>query len=75
MTNKYIPPVVIGGVGGSGTRLIAECVKKLGFFIGNDLNDAFDNLWFTLLFKRREILSLSDAEFNQLVDILVKGMI
>jgi hypothetical protein len=45
-------PVAIGGVGGSGTRVVAEILKLLGFYIGNDLNSANDNLWFTLLFKR-----------------------
>lgn len=37
-------PVVIGGVGGSGTRVVAEIVESLGFFIGDDLNHARDNM-------------------------------
>lgn len=45
-------PVVVGGVGGSGTRVIAQILMKMGFFMGSDLNDANDNLWFALLFKR-----------------------
>jgi hypothetical protein len=45
-------PVVIGGVGGSGTRVVARIVNELGFFIGTDLNPQEDNLWFTLLFRR-----------------------
>jgi hypothetical protein len=45
-------PLVIGGLGGSGTRLVAEIVQELGCFLGDDLNQARDNLWFTLLFKR-----------------------
>ena len=45
-------PLVIGGLGGSGTRLVAEIAQELGFFLGCDLNHAKDNLWFTLLFKR-----------------------
>lgn len=45
-------PIVIGGLGGSGTRLIAEILIKLGFFMGHDLNGANDNLLYTLLFKR-----------------------
>jgi hypothetical protein len=57
-------PVIIGGVGGSGTRLIAQMLKELGFYLGSDLNSANDNLWFTLLFKRIEILSASDEEFE-----------
>jgi hypothetical protein len=49
-------PVAIGGVGGSGTRVGAALLQALGYFIGDDLNQALDNLWFTLLFKRRDVL-------------------
>lgn len=37
------PPVVVGGVGGSGSRVVAEMLETLGLFIGDDLNDARDN--------------------------------
>ncbi len=53
--HEHRPPVAIGGVGGSGTRLIASIVIKLGYYLGTDLNEANDNLWFTLLFKRAEL--------------------
>jgi hypothetical protein len=74
LLTTYGHPVVIGGIGGSGTRLIAQCLQKLGFFIGPDLNKSSDNLWFTLLFKRIEILSSSEEEFTEAVEVLVKGM-
>jgi len=45
-------PLIIGGLGGSGTRVIAEIVRQLGWRLGDDLNSANDNLLFTLLFKR-----------------------
>ena len=45
-------PVVIGGVGGSGTRVVAEIVDQFGFYIGDDLNAAKDNCSFMVLFKR-----------------------
>lgn len=45
-------PVVIGGVGGSGTRLPAHLLHELGFYLGDELNSALDNLWFALLFRR-----------------------
>lgn len=45
-------PVAIGGVGGSGTRVVAEILKRVGLYIGSDLNPSNDNLWFTLLLKR-----------------------
>jgi hypothetical protein len=37
-------PVVIGGVGGSGTRVAAKMVEALGYFVGDDLNHAHDNM-------------------------------
>lgn len=51
-SSSVIGPVIVGGVGGSGTRVIAEILSLYGFFIGNDLNKASDNLSYTLLFKR-----------------------
>lgn len=45
-------PLVIGGVGGSGTRLFAEIIRSCGVYIGSDLNQSLDNLTFTFLFKR-----------------------
>jgi len=47
-------PVVIGGIGGSGTRVVAEILALFGFYLGSDLNSASDNLTYTLLFKRPE---------------------
>jgi hypothetical protein len=47
---------------------------ELGFYMGDDLNDANDNLWFTLLFKRTEILALPDSEFRDLVEIFINGI-
>lgn len=68
-------PIVVGGVGGSGTRVIAKLLTQLGYFIGSDLNEADDNLWFTLLFKSPETLAVSDDEFSRRVDILTKGLV
>ena len=49
-------PVIIGGVGGSGTRVISEALILMGFDMGHTLNHASDNLLFTLLFKRKQWL-------------------
>jgi len=68
------PPIVIGGIGGSGTRLIAKILIELGAYIGSDLNEAYDNLWFTLLFKRIEILNVTHTEFQYLLNIFIKAM-
>jgi Sulfotransferase family len=45
-------PVVIGGVGGSGTRVVAQMMLDVGFHMGNDINDTLDDLWFNFLFFR-----------------------
>lgn len=42
--NEMFEPVAIGGVGGSGTRVVAEIVRSLGYYLGGDLNSANDNL-------------------------------
>ena len=52
MSSKSFEMVAIGGVGGSGTGVVAQLVKDVGFYLGSDLNSANDNLSFTLLFKR-----------------------
>jgi Sulfotransferase family len=45
-------PIVIAGVGGSGTRIVAEIVRDLDVYLGADLNRSSDNLWATLLLRR-----------------------
>jgi hypothetical protein len=56
MSYPGLSPVGIGGIGGSGTRVIADFIRFMGYYIGDELSDALDNLWFTLLFKRRLVL-------------------
>lgn len=67
-------PVAVGGVGGSGTRVIAQGLDRLGYFMGDDLNEAVDNLCFTLLFKRLEILDTSESEFDTLLAVFSRAM-
>lgn len=67
-------PVAVGGVGGSGTSVVAAILKEAEFSIGVDLNASLDNLWFTLLFKHRGILEMPDDHFSHLVAIFVASM-
>lgn len=46
------PPVVVAGVGGSGTRVVAEMLQALGIFLGTDLNEARDNMRLAREFPR-----------------------
>jgi hypothetical protein len=50
-------PVAVGGIGGSGTRVVARILQTLGGYLGGVLNESLDNLWFTLLMKRPAMLS------------------
>ena len=70
-------PVVIGGIGGSGTRVVAEILMLFGFFMGKDLNPAKDNLSYTLLFKRPQwfLKNYQNKEkLNTGLEILEKSM-
>lgn len=58
-------PIVVGGVGGSGTRVIAQMLIEAGVYMGDMLNEPKDNLWFTLLFRRPKWLSTA-SETKQL---------
>jgi hypothetical protein len=73
--DRALRPVAVGGVGGSGTRLIAEVLRQLGYYIGGDLNRAADNLWFTLLFKRVELLSPESESFDRAVEVFRAVMV
>jgi hypothetical protein len=43
--------IAVGALGGSGTRVVAEILKRAGVYLGDDLNKANDNLLFTRLFR------------------------
>lgn len=63
-------PVAIGGVGGSGTRLVKEIITSAGFYMGNDLHRVNgDDLWFNLLFFRPNWYLSGAARRNNAIDI------
>jgi hypothetical protein len=67
-------PVAIGGIGGSGTRAVAICLDRLGFLMGQDLNESLDNLWFTLFFKQQDVLSISLSELAYRFGLFMRRM-
>ena len=73
------PYVVVGGVGGSGTRMIASIIASLGLNIGSDLNDAYDNLSYTLLFKYKKALQytnfVNDPYYSDMFNLLKNATI
>jgi len=73
--NPNVAPVAVGGVGGSGTRLVQNILERLGFFMGSDLNIASDNLWFTFLFVRPDLLTEHRTNFEKRAAIFRKAML
>lgn len=70
-----VAPVAVGGVGGSGTRLVQNILERLGFFMGGDLNVASDNLWFTFLFVRPDLLTEHRTDFEKRAALFRKAML
>jgi hypothetical protein len=70
-------PVVIGGIGGSGTRVVAEICQRLGIYLGRTLNESLDNLWYTALFKRSDLFESTnkDNQIRKGLDIFTHAMI
>jgi len=64
-------PVVLGGIGGSGTRVVTQLLQSLGFDMGSDLNQSLDDLGFTALFKRPSLWPLEDhlPQLNEALSI------
>ena len=46
MHNKYHPPVIILGMHRSGTSMITKMLSQLGLFIGHDLEDNSESMFF-----------------------------
>jgi hypothetical protein len=71
-------PVVVGGVGGSGTRVVAEIMRHLGVYTGCVLNKAGDNKWFSLLCKLPRFSldpsSRDSQDFYRALDMLERAM-
>ena len=57
-------PIVIGGIGGSGTRVVTQLLQTLGFNMGSDLNESLDDLGFTALFKRPSLWPLKSHQIQ-----------
>ncbi|MEO2267249.1 sulfotransferase [Pseudoalteromonas sp. YIC-656] len=67
-------PICVGGVGGSGTRLIANILKECGLFLGHDLNESTDTLLFTLLFKDPLFATLTTEEVSSRYNLLKQNL-
>jgi hypothetical protein len=73
--SKSDDSIIIGGVGGSGTRVFAESLRHAGIRSLSDLNKASDHLGSTLLFKRRNIFDdIQDGHFESIWALLEKAL-
>ena len=66
--------IMIGGVGGSGTRVFAESLLNAGIRSLSDLNSASDHLGSTLLFKRTDVFDdIESGRFETIWSLLEKA--
>lgn len=73
LTDVKQPSVFVGGLGGSGTRVVAELIAALDFSMGEDLNESLDDLTYTLLFKRPSwFVNASPQELSFYLDLYLK---
>ena len=67
--------IAIGALGGSGTRAVAKILIDAGVYMGDDLNEPFDNLVFTRLFKNPEwYRTMSHLELSKRLDVFKEDM-
>lgn len=65
--------LVIGGLGGSGTRAIVAYLREAGVFAGASLNDSLDSLPFARLYDRWVTVWLRSPEHFSRADWLVEA--
>lgn len=75
VTINWQGPIAVGGIGGSGTRVVVQMLIKLGFHMGQHLNASNDNLDFTARFKHLSMLDLEEAEFLSLTNDFLHTML
>lgn len=69
------PSIFIGGVGGSGTRVLCSIAQSFGLNMGADFNKAQDALWFSLLFMHPGMMACPEKKFKDLANLYKKAFI
>ncbi len=68
-------PVVIGALGGSGTRLIAQTLMELGYYLGDEIDEQNDSLLFTRIFQRPDWIRTTGREnFDRYLSMFTRRM-
>jgi hypothetical protein len=68
MNDQSIAPVLIGGVGGSGTRVVAELLMAMGFFLGDNLNKSNDFMGSSLMPEIRKLMHRYSVKTNKVIN-------
>ena len=63
----HASPIAVGGVGGSGTRLIAGLLQSAGYWMGDRLNSTSDDLAFSESLVTEEAVDCSESRFDELL--------
>lgn len=72
---KLSPPIVVGGVGGSGTRLIAQMLQDIGVFMGSVRNVSEDAMPFVPVYDNHINAYLcGEVHWGDLVDDLLQAL-
>lgn len=67
--------IAIGALGGSGTRAVTQIIMDAGIYMGDNLNNANDNLIFTRLFKNPPFYkTATQKSINHRLDIFSEYM-
>src|SRR5207244_4887745 len=82
-----VPPVVIGAVGGSGTRILAQVLRKAGWFMGQRVDsrneDSLPIAWFLTKWLKSlhdfpnvdsHTLSKATSDFDRMVQVHRRGI-
>jgi hypothetical protein len=72
--NLDFSPLVIGGVGGSGTRVLSKLAQDMNVHMGQSFNKALDNLWFSLFFNQPKWAAAApEHEVRQSLDLFARA--
>lgn len=67
-------PIAVGAIGGSGTRVVSQILQSVGYFFGDLQSKANDTLWAALMVGNADMLTVSDAYFQERLRYLITAL-
>ncbi len=61
-TTRKISPISIGGIGGSGTRVLSDLLISMDIDMGRFLSKAYDDLWLSILLKSPNLIKYNNID-------------